>query len=168
MVNHLGQGPEESDCWQVLGIPRGDEPRCQDRALAVQGDETNAAGGVALADAFREHRHPGARRNRQQRTLDLSVWYFDQRRRNAGMPTGRQNSVMKWPINIAGKHDYALWGDLIQADMRLHGVIVIHRKHRHSSLRPERCHANSVRGKGQRHDSGVQLTCSHRVDKLAA
>jgi hypothetical protein len=150
----------------VLGIPRGDERCCQDRALAVQRDETNTGGGVALADAFREHGHPGARRNRQQRTLDLPVWYFDQRRRNAGIATGRQNSVMKWPINIAGKHDYALWGDLVQADMRLHSVIVVHRKHGHGSLGTERRHANSVRGNGQRYDSDVQLACSHRVGKL--
>ena len=135
----------------------------QDRALAVQRDEANAGIGVALADAFGEQSHPGPRGNRQQHPVDLTVWHLDQRRRNSGGATGRQDSVIKRPIGIAGKHDDALWSDLLQADVWLHGVLVTDGEHRDGALLAERCHAKSGRRNGQRNDRDIQLACSHRV-----
>ena len=77
------------DGWQVLGVSRGDDRSRQDRALAVQRDETNARVGVAFADTFGEQRHPGSGCNRQQQPVDLTERHLDQCRRNAGVTTGR-------------------------------------------------------------------------------
>src|SRR5207302_4291382 len=60
----------------------------------------------------------------------------------------------------------AFWGDLLEADVRLHGVVVTDWEHGNGSLLTEWGHADSGGGDGQRHDCDVQLACSHRVDKL--
>jgi hypothetical protein len=61
-------------------MPRGDDRRRQDRALAIQRDEANAGIRVALADTFGEQSHPGSRGNLQQHPVDLTVWHLDQGR----------------------------------------------------------------------------------------
>ena len=77
-----------------------------------------------------------------------------------------RHGVIKRPVGIAGEHDDAFWSDLLQADVRLHGVLVTDGEHRNGSLLTEWGHANSGRGDRQRHDCDIQLACSHRVDKL--
>ena len=78
--------------------------------------------------------------------------------------TGRYDSVVKRPVHVAGKHHDALWGDLLEADVRLHGMRVTHGEHRNGSLVTEVRHPNPSRRHGQRHDRHVQLVCSHGVE----
>jgi hypothetical protein len=69
--------------------------------------------------------------------------------------TGRQDSVVIRPVHVAGKHQDALWGDLLEADVRLQRVRVTHGEHRNGSLVTEVRHPNPSRGHGQRHDRDV-------------
>ena len=60
--------------------------------------------------------------------------HLDQGRRNAGVATGREDGVIKRPVGVAGEHDDAFWGDLLQGDVRLHGVVVTDWEHGNGSL----------------------------------
>jgi hypothetical protein len=133
----------------MLGVPSGDDACGHHRALTAQWDKTDACIGVALGNTFGEHRHSGPRRDRQQDPLDVTVWHLDQRRRNAGGATRREDSVIERPIGIPGKHDDALWGDLRQIHVGFHGMLVTDREDRDGSLLAQRCHANSGRRDGQ-------------------